>query len=126
MKIQKIKKNFEIFSLVLLIFTAVISTSLFNLKENKKNETYNNFVDNIYLKKTLSYLVSNLEPKYLKIKHKINKGETFDAILEGYLIDKKEIIKIKKSLNKNIEIKELIIDFQNLEIGFQKNKLTQS
>ena len=67
MKIQKIKKNFEIFSLVLLIFTAVISTSLFNLKENKKNETYNNFVDNIYLKKTLSYLVSNLEPKYLKI-----------------------------------------------------------
>ena len=28
--------------------------------------------------------------------------------------------------NKNIEIKELIIDFQNLKIGFQKNKLTQS
>jgi len=107
MKIQKIKKNFEIFSLVLLIFTAVISTSLFNLKENKKNETYNNFVDNIYLKKTLSYLVSNLEPKYLKIKHKINKGETFDAILEGYLIDKKEIIKIKKSLNKQVNLNRL-------------------
>ena len=107
MKIQKIKKNFEIFSLVLLIFTAVISTSLFNLKENKKNETYNNFVDNIYLKKTLGYLVSNLEPKYLKIKHKINKGETFDAILEGYLIDKKEIIKIKKSLNKQVNLNRL-------------------
>jgi len=107
MKIQKIKKNFEIFSLVLLIFTAVIYTSLFNLKENKKNETYNNFVDNIYLKKTLSYLVSNLEPKYLKIKHKINKGETFDAILEGYLIDKKEIIKIKKSLNKQVNLNRL-------------------
>ena len=81
--IQKLKKNFEIFSLVLLIFIAVISTSLFNLKENRNNEAYNNFVDNIYLKKTLSYLVSNLEPKYLKIKHKINKGETFDAILES-------------------------------------------
>ena len=50
--IQKLKKNFEIFSLVLLIFIAVISTSLFNLKENRKNEAYNNFVDNIYLKKT--------------------------------------------------------------------------
>ena len=117
--IQKLKKNFEIFSLVLLIFIAVISTSLFNLKENRNNEAYNNFVDNIYLKKTLSYLVSNLEPKYLKIKHKINKGETFDAILESYLIDKKEIIKIKKSLNKKINLNNLNT---NQIIQFKLNK----
>ena len=116
MMIQKLKKNFEIFSLIFLIFIAVISTSLFNFKENRKNETYNNFIDNIYLKKTLSYLVANLEPKYLKIKHKINKGETFDTILESYLIDKKEIIKIKKSLNKQINLNKLntnqIIEFK--------------
>ena len=117
--IQKLKKNFEIFSLVLLIFIAVISTSLFNLKENRKNEAYNNFVDNIYLKKTLSYLVSNLEPKYLKIRHKINKGETFDTILESYLIDKKEIIKIKKSLNKKINLNNLNT---NQIIQFKLNK----
>jgi len=117
--IQKLKKNFEIFSLVLLIFIAVISTSLFNLKENRNNEVYNNFVDNIYLKKTLSYLVSNLEPKYLKIRHKINKGETFDTILESYLIDKKEIIKIKKSLNKKINLNNLNT---NQIIQFKLNK----
>jgi len=117
--IQKLKKNFEIFSLVLLIFIAVISTSLFNLKENRKNETYNNFVDNIYLKKTLSYLVTNLEPKYFKIKHKIKKGETFDAILERYLIDKKEIIKIKKSLNKQVNLNKLNT---NQIIQFKLNK----
>ena len=119
MMIQKLKKNFEIFSLVLLIFIAVISTSLFNLKENRKNETYNNFVDNIYLKKTLSYLVTNLEPKYFKIKHKIKKGETFDAILERYLIDKKEIIKIKKSLNKQVNLNKLNT---NQIIQFKLNK----
>ncbi|WP_440644055.1 peptidoglycan DD-metalloendopeptidase family protein [Candidatus Pelagibacter sp. HIMB123] len=117
--IQKLKKNFEIFSLILLIFIAVISTSLFNLKENRKNETYNDFVDNIYLKKTLSYLVTNLEPKYLKIKHKVNKGETFDAILESYLIDKKEIIKIKKSLNKQVNLNKLNT---NQIIQFKLNK----
>ena len=105
--IQKLKKNFEIFSLIFLIFIAVISTSLFNLKENKKNETYNSFIDNIYLKKTLSYLINNLEPKYLKIKHKIKKGETFDEILESYLIDEKEIIKIKKSLKKQMNLNKL-------------------
>ena len=105
--IQKIKKNFEIFSLIFLILVAVIFTSLFNLKENRKNETYNGFINNIYLKKTLSYVVGNLEPKYLQIKHKIKKGETFDAILENYLIDKKEIIKIKKSLKKQINLNKL-------------------
>ena len=117
--IHKLKKNFEIFSLLFLIFIAVIFTSLFNLKENKNNETYNNFVDNIYLKKTLSYLVGNLEPKYLKIKHKVNKGETFDTILESYLIDKKEIIKIKKSLNKKINLNKLNT---NQVIQFKLNK----
>ena len=105
--IHKLKKNFEIFSLIFLIFIAVISTSLFNLKENRKNETYNSFIDNIYLKKTLIYIVNNLEPKYLKIKHKIKKGETFDTILESYLIDKKEIIKIKKSLKKKVNLNKL-------------------
>ena len=113
---HKLKKNFEIFGLVILIIITATSTSFFNFKKNIKNETYNNFIDNIYFKKTLSYLVANLEPKYLKIKHKINKGETFDTILESYLIDKKEIIKIKKSLNKKINLNKLntnqIIEFK--------------
>ena len=108
--IHKIKKNFEIFSLIFLILVSVIFTSLFNLKENKKSQAYNSFIDNIYLKKTLSYLVNNLEPKYLKIKHKIKKGETFDVILENYLIDKKEIIKIKKSLKKQVNLNKLNTD----------------
>ena len=34
-------------------------------------------------------------------------GETFDKILEGYSIEKAEIIKIKKSLNKKINLNKL-------------------
>ena len=84
----KIKKNIEIFGLIFLIFVTAISTSYFNFKKNNNNKTYNNFIDNIYLKKTLDYLIDNLEPKYKKIKHKIKQGETFDKILEQYLLKK--------------------------------------
>ena len=103
----KIKKNIEISGLIFLILVTAISTSYFNFKKNDNNKTYNNFIDNIYLKKTLSYLIENLEPKYKKIKHKIKQGETFDKILEKYLIEKKEIIKIKNNLQKKINLNKL-------------------
>ena len=104
---NKLKKNFEIFGLITVIFITTISTSYYNHKKNLSNETYNNFVDNVYFKKTLKHLVENLDPKYKKIKHKINPGETFDKILENYEIEKEEIIKIKNSLNKKVNLNKL-------------------
>ena len=101
------KKNSEVFSLIILILFASILTTYLNLKKNYDEEKYNNFIDNVYLKKTLNHLVNNLEPKIKKIKHKINSGETFDKILESYSIEKKEIQKIKKSLQKKINLNKL-------------------
>ena len=96
----KLKKNLEISALALLIIITVASTSYYNHKKNLNDKTYNNFIDNIYFKKTLNHIIQNLEPKYKKTKHKIKSGETFDNILEAYSIDKNEIIKIKNSLKK--------------------------
>ena len=104
---NKLKKNPEIFSLTILIIIASLSTSYFNYKKNLNNKTYNNFIDNIYLKKTLKHVVENLDPKYKKIKHKIKSGETFDKILENYDIEKDEIKKIKNSLEKKINLNKL-------------------
>ena len=95
---NKIRKNIQIFGLIFLISITVISTSYFNFKKNKNIQAYNNFIDNIYFKKTLNHLVNNLEPKYKKIKHKIKSWETFDKILESYSIEKSEILKIKNAL----------------------------
>ena len=105
--IYKFKKNTEIFGLVILIFITAISTSYFNYKKNLNERANNSFVDNIYFKKTLSHIFNNLEPKYKKIKHKIKSGETFDKILESYSIEKSEIIKIKNSLNKKVNLNKL-------------------
>ena len=124
--INNIKKNFEIFALVSLIILAAFSTSYFNLKKKEAAETYLNIVDNIYLKKTLSHLINNLEPKFKKIKHKIKSGETFDSILENYSVDKQEVIKIKNSLQREINLNQLntkqIIQFN---IDKTNNKVTE-
>ena len=123
---NKIKKNFQIFSLISLILITFISTNYFNLKKNINTKVSNNFIDNIYFKKTLNHLVDNLEPKYKKIKHKIKSGETFDKILTSYSVDKKEIIKIKNSLKTKININKLntkqIIQFR---IDKTNNKITE-
>ena len=103
----KVKKNYQIFGLIFLVTITVFSTSYFNFKKNKSNQAYNNFIDNIYFKKTLNHLVDNLKPKYKKIKHKIKAGETFDKILESYSIEKSEITKIKNSLKDKININKL-------------------
>ena len=103
----KIKKNIEIFALIILVFTGAISTTYFNFKKSNDYKVYNNFIDNVYLKKTLNHIIVNLEPKYKKVKHKIRSGETFDKILENYSIKKSEINKIKNSLKNKVNLNKL-------------------
>jgi len=100
-------KNLKILGLIfLIIFTIVIATLSNHQKTINKNQ-YNNFINNIYLKKTLNEIVNNLEPRYKKYNHKIKSGETFDKILSGYSIEKEEIIAIKESLLKKFNINKL-------------------
>ena len=126
--ISKIKKKFNIFGLVLLIFLTAISIYYFSSKKKESAEVYVSFVDNIYFKKTLTHIVENLEPKYKKIKHKIKSGETFDKILENYLIQKEEILKIKNALKKKVNLNKLntkqIIEFSLDKTNNQINEFT--
>jgi|TARA_B100001094_G_scaffold199408_1_gene193505 murein DD-endopeptidase MepM/ murein hydrolase activator NlpD len=102
-----IKKNIQIFSLVMLIIFTAASTTFFNYKKDITDKNFDNFINNLYLKKTLNYVINNLEPKYKKINHKIKSGETFDKILKDYSIDKDEITIIKNSLIKKVNINKL-------------------
>ena len=125
---NKIKKNIEIFALISLILFTAISTSYFNFSKKKSEQTYNNFIDNVYFKKTLTHIVSNLDPKFKKIKHKIKPGETFNKIFEDYSVEKKEIVKIKNSLKKKVNIDKLntkqIIQFKLDKTNNKINEFT--
>ena len=116
---KKLNKNYEIFGLIVLIFITVLFTNFFNYKKKLNNEIYDSFINNVYFKKTLEQIVDNLEPKYKKIKHKIKKGETFDKILQYYSVNKKEIIKIKNSLQKKANINNLNTK-QSIEFSLDK------
>ncbi len=77
------------------------------IKKNLNDKKYNNFINNIYVKKTLNEIINNLEPRYKKYNHKIKSGETFDKILNDYSIEKEEINAIKENISKKININKL-------------------
>ena len=91
----------------MLITITVSSPTYHNYNKNLVSENYDNLFNNLYFKKTINHILDNLESKYKKINHKILSGETFDKILEEYLIDNKEILEIKKELSKKVNLNKL-------------------
>ena len=79
-------KNLKSKGLIFLIIITVTITAYSNQKKNVSKNQNNDFIDNIYFKKTLNEIVNNLEPRYKKYNHKIKSGETFDKILSEYSI----------------------------------------
>ena len=105
-----VKKNLEIFALGLLIAITIAFTSYYNFNKEKIFQNYSNLLDNVYFKKSINQIFDNLEPRFKKIEHEINIGETFDKILEGYLVEKSEIKQIKKELNKKFNLNKLNVN----------------
>ena len=102
-----IKKNAEIAFLFLLIFVTIISTKFYNDRKKIVSEHYKDVINNVYFKKSISHIFNNLYPKYKNIDHKVSKGETFDEILNTYLVSGDEITKVKKKLNDSINLNDL-------------------
>ena len=104
---KKLKNNTEILALGLLLLTTVLSTTYYNFNKQKIYNNYKNIINNIYFKKTVNHVFTNLEPKFKTITHRINEGETFDKILKNYAIKEEEIISVKKKLSKRINLNKL-------------------
>ena len=97
---KKISKNTEIIALGLLLITTVLSTTYYNFSKEKIYNNYKTIINNVYFKKSINHLFENLEPKFKKIIHRIQEGETFDNILKNYEIKEVEIANIKKIFQK--------------------------
>ena len=107
---QSIKKNTEILALGLLVLITIVSTTYYNQSKKKIYSNYKNILHNVYFKKTINHVFNKLEPKFKKIDHKIQPGETFDSILDGYLVEDEEINEIKKRLSKKVNLNRLNIN----------------
>ena len=103
----KIKIKNEIFLLFLVLLITIISTAYHNYSKEKTANNYKEIVENIYFKKTLNHIFNNLEPRFKKVSHKVEFGDTFDSILNQYNINKNEITIIKKKLSNKINLNNL-------------------
>ena len=111
--LSNFKRNFDIFFLLIIILAAGVSIQIYNSYKSQKKENFSNILNNIYFKKTLTYMFDNFDSRYLTIEHKVSSGESLNVILEKYEISKLEIKKIKKELSKkknlnNLKINQLI------------------
>ena len=103
----KIKIKNEIFLLFLVLLITIVSTAHHNYSKKKIANNYKEIVENIYFKKTLNHIFNKFEPRFKKISHKVEFGDTFDNILDQYNVNKNEIKIIKKKLSKKINLNNL-------------------
>ena len=120
-----IKKNLELVFLICTTLTVIILVQIFNyIKDQKKNHFFD-VLNNIYFEKTLHNVISNLDPKYTNIEHKILYGENFNSILEKYDIPINEISIVTKIISKKENLNKLkknqVIKF-TLDLG-NSNKI---
>ena len=118
-----IKKNLELGFLIITTLSVIILVQIFNfIKDQKKNHFFD-VLNNLYIEKTAHTLITNLDPKYISIEHKILYGENFNSILEKYEIPQNEISIIKKIISKKENLNKLknnqIIKF-TLDLGNSK------
>ena len=118
---KRINKNTELVALIIVILITVLFTNYYNNNKKKISNNYKDIINNVFFKKTINYLVNNLEPRFKTFDHQISSGETFVGILEGYSISQKEIHEIKKKLSKKINVDRLN---KNQRIEFTLNQST--
>ena len=108
---NKILEKFHEFAyfiwLVLLVCIAVFVTYFYDT--NKKNQIYflQKTFDNVYLKKSINSITSKLKPRYITIDYIIQKGDTYENILDNINISNTEKKIVLENIKKLKEIKSL-------------------
>ena len=103
----KFKIKNEILALIILVIITSFSTAYYNYTKNKIYQNHKEIIENIYLKKTINHIFSKLEPRFKKISHKIQAGETFNNILEEYNLNKDDISILNTKISKKVNLNKL-------------------
>ncbi len=119
--INLLKRNTQILALGLLVIITISFTTYFNYLKTTTNKNVVNFINNLYLKKTLNSIFDEFEPKYKKVDHIVLKGDNFNKIFSKYSIDQKEIDLLKKKLKKIYDVDNLAAN-KNLEFTIDQSR----
>ena len=114
--LEKIEEYTYFIWFILLVLVAVLVTYFYDT--NKKNQILylQKSLENVYLKKSISSLTSNLNPRFLTIDYVVQNGDTFENIIDSLIIPSEEKKLFLDTVNRQKEIKTLN---QNQEIYFK-------
>ena len=114
--LEKIEEYTYFIWFILLVLVAVLVTYFYDT--NKKNQILylQKSLENVYLKKSISSLTSNLKPRFLTIDYVVQNGDTFENIIDSLIIPSEEKKLFLDTVNRQKEIKTLN---QNQEIYFK-------
>ena len=105
--IEKLHEYAYFIWLILLIFIAVFITYFHDT--NKKNQIYllQKSFENVYLKKSVNALTSELKPRYIEIDYVVQSGDNFENIINKISLPVSEKENFLTTLKKQKEIKSL-------------------
>ena len=104
---QNIKKNSHIVILLSVTLIAFINIQFYNNYKNNLKKNYLDLVNNIYFKKSIKSLITNLDSKFEDFEYIVKKGDTFDVVLKQFDIPDEEIIILKKNIPKDLNLNKL-------------------
>ena len=114
--IEKFQEYAYFIWLILLVFTAVLVTYFYDTNKNNQIFSLYKSFENIYLKKSINALTSNLKPRYLEINYEVQKGDNYQNIIDNIDLPFSEKEIFLNTVKKQKEIKSLK---QNQQIYFK-------
>ena len=113
-----IKYTYFIWLIFLVTFTITV-TYFYDLNKKNQIEFLNKSLKNIYLKKSLQKLTSQLKPRYVYIEYNIKQGDTYENIIKKINVPdtEKKVFLNLVTKNKNIKVLKL-----NQKIFFKIDK----
>ena len=123
---NEIYKKFKEFrSFFILLFLTALTVVAISTYDNFKSEQLNSLekiLQNIYLQKTLQSYTSSLQPRFEKINHIVNTGQSLTDILNELNLDKEEKIKVINFISDK-KIKFNL--YENQKISFEIDNLNK-
>ena len=104
---RKIKSLSHFIWLVLLILITSFVTYFYETNKDSQYKNLKKTLDNVYFKKTLSNITSNLEDRYSEFEYIVKEGDNYESIINSIIIPINEKKLFLKTVKKNKKIKIL-------------------
>ena len=111
MVLTKLKKKISslkhLIWLGLLLIISIFVTSFYEINKKSQIDYLRKTLNNVFFLKTLSKITSELENRFVILNHKVKAGDTYESIINGIKISKKEKQLFLQTIKKNETLKIL-------------------